>query len=204
MDKRVTINVGSKTYYCQVAQNDEDRKKGLQGVSSLAKDEGMLFVWPDEGTREMWMKNTEIPLDQIAINDDDEVVQVYHATPNDETLVPFANTKYVLEVNADSGIVEGDDFDIEDGLDKYTMKVLAPDGSTQMWLQGGERIFSRKNTRVLIRKAKKAQANKNTNYDRYCKALGKFMFKCLKIQDSNTPEYVEVPDKKEPHSNDNN
>jgi hypothetical protein len=36
------------------------------------------------------------------------------------------------------------------------MKVLAPDGSTQMNLKGGERIFSRKNTKVLIRQAKKA------------------------------------------------
>jgi hypothetical protein len=36
------------------------------------------------------------------------------------------------------------------------MKVLAPDGSTQMKLQGGERIFSRKNTKILIKQAKKA------------------------------------------------
>jgi uncharacterized membrane protein (UPF0127 family) len=32
----------------------------------------MLFVWEDEATREMWMKDTKIPLDQIAINNDDE------------------------------------------------------------------------------------------------------------------------------------
>jgi hypothetical protein len=36
------------------------------------------------------------------------------------------------------------------------MKVLAPDGSSQMDLVGGERIVSRKETKVLIRKAKKA------------------------------------------------
>ena len=195
--ERVIINIGNKTYKCQVAKNEEDRLKGLQGVEHLPVDEGMLFVWEDEATREMWMKDTKIPLDQIAINDDDEVVLVYTAQPEDETLVPFINTKYILEVNAESGIVEGDEFEIDDSddLNKYVMKVLAPDGSTQMYLQGGERIVSRKETRTLIKKAKKAYANKGGDYDRYCKSLGKYMFKILKGQDNREPEYVQVPDK---------
>lgn len=194
--ERVIVNIGDKTYNCQVAKNEEDRKKGLMGIENLPIDEGMLFVWDKEDTREMWMKDTLIPLDQIAINDDDEVVLVYQAQPKDETLVPFMNAKYILEVNQGSGIVEGDDFEIDDSddLNKYTMKVLAPDGTTQMFLQGGERIFSRKNTRILIKKAKKAFANKGGDYDRYCKALGKYMFKCIKIQDNNTPEYVKSPE----------
>ena len=195
--ERVIINIGNKTYKCQVAKNEEDRRKGLQGVEHLPIDEGMLFVWEDEATREMWMKDTKIPLDQIAINDDDEVVLVYTAQPEDETLVPFMNAKYILEVNAESGIVEGDEFEIDDSddLNKYVMKVLAPDGSTQMYLQGGERIVSRKETRTLIKKAKKAYANKGGDYDRYCKSLGKYMFKILKGQDNREPEYVQVPDK---------
>lgn len=195
--ERITVEVGNKVYKCQVAKNEEDRRKGLQGIEHLPPDEGMLFVWDEEGTREMWMKDTKIPLDQIAINDDDEVVLVYTAQPEDETLVPFMNAKYILEVNANSGIVEGDDFDIDDSddLNKYVMKVLAPDGSTQMYLQGGERIVSRKETRTLIKKAKKAYANKGGEYDRYCKALGKYMFKILKGQDTREPEYVQVPNK---------
>ena len=196
--ERVIINIGDKTYKCQVAKNEEDRRKGLQGIEHLPIDEGMLFVWEDEATREMWMKDTKIPLDQIAINDDDEVVLVYTAQPEDETLVPFMNAKYILEVNANSGIVEGDDFEIDDSddLNKYVMKVLAPDGSTQMYLQGGERIVSRKETRTLIKKAKKAYANKGGDYDRYCKSLGKYMFKILKGQDNREPEYVQVPNDK--------
>ena len=195
--ERVIVNIGNKTYKCQVAKNEEDRRKGLQGIEHLPIDEGMLFVWEDEATREMWMKDTKIPLDQIAINDDDEVVLVYTAQPEDETLVPFMNAKYILEVNAESGIVEGDEFEIDDSddLNKYVMKVLAPDGSTQMYLQGGERIVSRKETRTLIKKAKKAYANKGGDYDRYCKSLGKYMFKILKGQDTREPEYVQVPDK---------
>ena len=195
--ERIKVQVGNKEYSCEVFKTEEARRKGLQGIEYLPPDQGALFVWEDEGTREMWMKDTKIPLDQIAINDDDEVVLVYTAQPEDETLVPFINTKYILEVNAESGIVEGDEFEIDDSddLNKYVMKVLAPDGSTQMYLQGGERIVSRKETRTLIKKAKKAYANKGGDYDRYCKSLGKYMFKILKGQDSRDPEYVQVPDK---------
>lgn len=193
--KKVVVNIGKKTYNCQVAESEEDKKKGLMDVENLPPDEGMLFVWKEEGTREMWMKNTKIPLDQIAINDDDEVVLVYQAKPEDETLVPFMNAKYILEVNQGSGIVEGDDFDIDDSedLNKYVMKVLAPDGSTQMFLQGGERIFSRINTRTLIRKAKRANEHQGKDFERYCKALGKYMFKCIRTQDNREPEYVQLP-----------
>lgn len=196
--ERVIVNIGEKTYKCWVFKNEEDRVKGLQEIEHLPIDEGALFVWEDEGTREMWMKNTKIPLDQIAINDDDEVVQVYTAQPENETLVPFVNAKYILEVNTNSGIVEGDDFEIDDSddLNKYVMKVLAPDGSTQMYLQGGERIFSRVSSKKLIKWAKKAYSVKEDTkkFESYCKRLGKIIFKELKAQDEREPEYVQVPD----------
>lgn len=193
--ERVKVNIGNKTYNCQVAKTEEDKKQGLQNVEFLALDEGMLFQWEGEGTREMWMKNTKIPLDQIAINGDDEVVMVYQAQPESETLIPFPNAKYILEVNQNSGIVEGDDFEIDDSEDmnEYVMKVLAPDGTTQMFLKGGERIISRKQTKVLIKKAKKAEKSSKSDYDKHCKSLGKYIFKVLKGQDTREPEYVETP-----------
>ena len=70
-----------------------------------------------------------------------------------------------------------------------------------MFLQGGERIFSRINTRTLIRKAKRAYEHKDKDYDKYCKALGKYMFKCIKIQDNREPEYVQAPDENNKNSN---
>lgn len=204
--KQVKVDIGDKSYICDLLESEEDKRKGLMNVDYLPPDRGALFVWDNEDTREMWMKDTKIPLDQIAINDDDEVVLVYKAQPEDETLVPFMNAKYILEVNQDSGIVEGDDFEIDDSedLDKYVMKVLAPDGSTQMYLQGGERIVSRKETKTLIRKAKRAYENKDKDYEKHCKALGKYIFKVIKGQNTRPPEYVEVPEEKEENSDDKN
>ncbi len=204
--EQVKVNIGNKSYICDLLKSEEDKRRGLMNIDYLPPDRGALFVWEDEDTREMWMKDTKIPLDQIAINDNDEVVLVYKAQPEDETLVPFMNAKYILEVNQDSGIVEGDDFEIDDSedYDKYVMKVLAPDGTTQMYLQGGERIVSRKETRTLIKKAKKAYENKDKDYDKYCKSLGKYIFKVLKGQNTRPPEYVEVPEGKDKNSNDEN
>lgn len=204
--EQVKVNIGNKSYICDLLKSEEDKRQGLMNIDYLPPDRGALFVWNNEDTREMWMKDTKIPLDQIAINDNDEVVLVYKAQPEDETLVPFMNAKYILEVNQDSGIVEGDDFEIDDSedYDRYVMKVLAPDGTTQMYLQGGERIVSRKETRTLIKKAKKAYENKDKDYDKYCKSLGKYIFKVLKGQNTRPPEYVEVPEGKDKNSNDEN
>lgn len=192
--KKVLVEIGDKTYICRVAETEEDRKKGLQGVEYLPPDEGMLFVWEDEDTREMWMKDCSLELDIIGINEDEEVNTVYKAIPNDESLIPFPNAKYILEINTGSGIKEGDEVDINDDedLDKYVMKILAPDGSTQMQLQGGERIYSRISTRKFIKWAKRAESVKDDSkkYDSYCKRLGKLVFKELKAQDTRQPEYV--------------
>lgn len=196
MDK-VIVHIGNKTYNCQLAKTEEEHRKGLMDVEYLAPDEGMLFEFKEEGTHEFWMKNTTLELTQISINDDDEVEYVYQAIPEDETLIPFKNCKYLLEVNRTTEIEKGDDFEIDDSddLNKYVMKVLAPDGSTQMNLQGGERIISRKETKVLIRKAKAANAETDKDsFERKCKSLGKYMFKVLWGQNHRDQEYVQVPE----------
>lgn len=192
------ILVGNKSYKCKIAKSEEDKRRGLMDIKYLPPDEGMLFEWNEEDTRQMWMKNTHIPLDMIAINKDNEVIMVYPAQPLNEELISFMGAKYILEVNQDSGIEVGDDFDIDesDDLNKYVMKILAPDGSTQFNLQGGERIFSRISTRQMIKWAKKAEAVKNDEkeFERICKRLGKRCFRELYDQDHRNPEYVSVPE----------
>lgn len=195
--EKVIVNIGNKTYNCQLAKTEEEHRKGLMDVDYLAPDEGMLFEFKKEGTYEFWMKNTSLELTQISINDDDEVEYVYQATPNDETLIPFENCKYLLEVNRTTEIQKGDEFEIDDSddLNKYIMKVLAPDGTTQMTLQGGERIFSRISTRKMIKQAKKANSVREDSllFEKACKKLGKICLKELYAQNHRDQEFVEVP-----------
>lgn len=148
----------------------------------------MLFYYDPPEEVSMWMKDTKIPLDIIFFNEDQEAVKVVEGKPNDETLITTPDTAFVLELNKDSGIKEGDELEFDSNVP--VMKVLLPDGSEQMSLWGGERIFSRKNTSILIKKAKKANLSKD---DKDYKALGRYMFKCIKIQDERKPEYVDAP-----------
>lgn len=191
------IEIGDKEYNVTCAKTEEERIKGLQGVTELKEDEGMLFFFDEPQTVIFWMKDTLIPLDIIFIDEDMEVISIYKGKPESTIMAEEDNVKFVLEVNQNSGIKEGDELDIEEDEELPTMKVIAPDGSTQMELKGGERIFSRKQTKILIRKAKKAFKYKKDNekYERYCKSLGKYMFMAIKQQDEREPEYVELKNK---------
>lgn len=196
--KQVKVNVGDKSYICDLFTTDSERRHGLMNLEYLAPDRGALFEFNKEGTYEFWMKNTSLELTQISINDDDEVEDVYQAVPNDETLIPFNNCKYLLEVNRTNDIKKGDEFEIDDSddLNKYVMKVLAPDGSTQMLLQGGERIFSRKSSAKMVKQAKKANTVRENKelFEKACRKLGKICLKELYAQNHRDQEYVQVPE----------
>ena len=85
--------------------------------------------------------------------------------PESKDFISEKGVKYVLELNKDSGVEPGDILEI-DGEDDFSeeevelepnkMYIIGSDGNPQAELQGGERIFSRKSTRVILRKAKKA------------------------------------------------
>lgn len=189
------ILVGNKKYDVEVAENEEERMKGLQEVIEIDDDEGMLFIFPEPQHVDFWMKDTEIPLDIIFINSDLEVISVKQGEPMSEDFISEDNVQYVLEVNQNSGIEEGDDvildYEEDDEEDEAAkMYVLGSDGQAQYELVGGERIFSRPNTKVLVSKAKKAYKTKS---DSDYKALGRQVFKYLEKQNSNEPEYVESP-----------
>ena len=186
-----SIKIGGQEYDILLAKSEEQKKQGLQHFTSLPKDEGILFyINEDEPVETQFhMHNVPFPIDMIFMDDEFKVLDVKRGNPEDDNIRGIAS--YVLEVNADSGIRKGDEADLDDeDTHEYVMKVLAPDSSVQMQLVGGERIVSRRETVVLIKKALKAYASKE---DKDYKALGKYMFKILKGQDNRDPEYVQGP-----------
>lgn len=188
----IRIKIHNKEYKVKEATSSEEKAKGLQGVNNLPEDEGMLFYFDPPQDVQFWMKDVSIPLDIVFIDDNEEVIKVQEGIPNDETFIEAPDVAYVLEVNANSGIQIGDELELDDEEEDKgpVMKVLAQDGSDQYALWGGERIFSRKNTKILIKKAKKANSTQDI---KDYKALGKYIFKCIKIQDTRDPEYVQAP-----------
>lgn len=185
------VTIGEKKYKVECVESEEDKKKGLQNVISIASDEGMLFIYDKPQTVRFHMKNMNFPIDMVFIDDNNEVISVYEAEQQGKFFIEEDNVSYVLEVNINSGIQEGDYFDYDE--DAPTMKVLSPDGSVQMKISGGERIYSRKNTKTLIKMAKRAEKTKSdTDYKR----LGNKMFSYIKQQEEREPEYVQTPESK--------
>ena len=144
------------------------------------------------------MENTYISLDLIFIDADKEVISVKQGKPESKDFISEKGVKYVLELNKDSGVEPGDILEI-DGEDDFSeeeevelepnkMYIIGSDGNPQAELQGGERIFSRKSTRVILRKAKKAF---ETKADADYRALGRYVFNELAAQSERKPQYVE-------------
>lgn len=109
----VAIQLGTKTYQCEVAADDATRQLGLMHRKSMPDDHGMIFVFGYEQVLYFWMKNTLIPLDIVYLNRDGKVVAVRQMQPLDESTVGSNEpAQYAIELNAGqgekSGVKEGD------------------------------------------------------------------------------------------------
>jgi uncharacterized membrane protein (UPF0127 family) len=83
----------------------EDLARGLMFRTSLAPDQGMLFVHPTPGTYRYWMYQVLIPLDIVWMDNDRKIIQVVvNAQPcktEKDKCVQYASskpTRYVLEL----------------------------------------------------------------------------------------------------------
>lgn len=193
----INIKINNKEYKLIYCLTEEEKEKGLQNVESMENNEGAFFDYREDPQDEVsfWMKDTDIPLDIIFVGEDDRVISCKEGVPDSEDLITEYNVYYVIELNKNSGIKSGDEVDVEDNgdfldLPSNSVLLLNDDGSVQFTLQGGERIFSRISSRVIVRKAKKAKKSKSdTDY----KDLGRYIFGEMTRQDNRKEEYVDKP-----------
>ena len=192
-DEVIMVNISGKSYRLIVAKSEEDKEHGLMNVEELDSDEGMFFDYRDDVQDEIsfWMKDTFIPLDIIFVDSNNIVLSVQKGEPKSERAMVEHNVAYVIEVNQNSGVKAGDvvKFKTPDKQSSESeLQILGSDGEVQAVLQGGERIFSIKNTKTLVSLAKRAyESQSDSDY----KALGKKIFEYMDIQDNRDPEYVE-------------
>ncbi len=102
------------SFQVEVAQTPQALEQGLMDRQTLAKDAGMLFIFPKVQYVQFWMKNTYLALDMIFMDQNKRVVQLHaQANPLDLTrIMSLKPVKYVLEIAAgsikDHDIQEGD------------------------------------------------------------------------------------------------
>ena len=84
----------------EVARSEGEKARGLMFRESLAKEEGMLFVYDREEILSFWMKNTRIPLSIAFIDKNGKILELQDMEPFSlRTHVSARPAKYALEVN---------------------------------------------------------------------------------------------------------
>ena len=85
-----------------LAVNGQQQRRGLMFVRELPERTGMLFVYPDENYRSMWMKNTFISLDMLFARRDGSIANIASDTvPQSERSITSSEpVSFVLELNA--------------------------------------------------------------------------------------------------------
>ncbi|MDT0608088.1 DUF192 domain-containing protein [Croceitalea rosinachiae] len=103
----------------EFAKSDYETQTGLMYRESMEIKQGMLFIFPETSVHSFYMKNTQIPLDIIFINEKLEIASFQKNTrPFDEKgLSSQVPIKYVLEINA--GLVEKWSLEVGDRI-KYS------------------------------------------------------------------------------------
>jgi uncharacterized membrane protein (UPF0127 family) len=103
-----------RTINIEIADNMNERTRGLMYRSNMSDDQGMLFIFDREEEQSFWMKNTKISLDILYVNSQQEIITIYrHTQPYSESPIPsFKPARYVIEVKAGFcdafGVEEGD------------------------------------------------------------------------------------------------
>ena len=93
----------AQTLAIEIADDTQQIMQGLMHRDSLAEDRGMLFIYPDSGPRQFWMKNTRISLDILYFDKDKRLLNIAQRTePFALTEIPASkgDAMYVLEINA--------------------------------------------------------------------------------------------------------
>jgi Uncharacterized conserved protein len=120
---RFTRGDHSWVLHVTVASTDEQRAKGLMGVTQLPANRGMAFEFPSPTTAMFWMKDTSIPL-SIAFVSGGRIVALREMTPCTADPCPTydadgSSYTEALEANqgyfSSKGIKVGDQIEVVDG-----------------------------------------------------------------------------------------
>ncbi|MGE5469885.1 MAG: DUF192 domain-containing protein [Bacteroidota bacterium] len=116
----IELTAGFHRIEAEVAANDRNRQLGLMQRREMAPQHGMLFVFPQDNTHCMWMRNTLLPLSVAFLDDEGKIINIEDMQPQTEdNHCARRPARYALEMNlgwfAQRGLKAGTKLN---GLDK--------------------------------------------------------------------------------------
>lgn len=97
---RLDLTAGMYRIDAEVAADQQDRMVGLMNRRSMPANQGMLFVFPQENTHCMWMRNTLMPLSVAFIDRDGVIINIEDMQPQTEdNHCARRPARYALEMN---------------------------------------------------------------------------------------------------------
>ncbi|MBI2084021.1 MAG: DUF192 domain-containing protein [Candidatus Aenigmarchaeota archaeon] len=113
-----TVRISSVTIRAEVADTELKRNIGLMARQNLPSNEGMLFIFGNEGYPGIWMMNMSFPIDIVWIGKDYKITSIVEgAVPCENTCpvhYPQNKSMYVLEVT--SGFVAKNKIKVGDNV----------------------------------------------------------------------------------------
>lgn len=76
-----TVTARGQAFRAEVASTEPERARGLMGRAQLATDACMIFLYDQEGTYRIWMKNCLIALDVAWVDAEGRVVELVAGVP---------------------------------------------------------------------------------------------------------------------------
>lgn len=98
-----TVQLAGRSIGVSVADTESSRRQGLGGRLSLGADEGMLFIFPEEGRYAFWMKDMHFSIDILWLKSDGTIVYMaQNVSPETypKAFDPHTNARFVLELPA--------------------------------------------------------------------------------------------------------
>jgi uncharacterized protein len=96
----LVLHIGKYRISATIVNTQDARKRGLMQKTSLCESCGMLFVFPQAGKYNFWMKDTVLPLSIAFISADGSIINIDEMQANSlDTHSARGNALYVLEMN---------------------------------------------------------------------------------------------------------
>ncbi|SDU33663.1 DUF192 domain-containing protein [Halopseudomonas salegens] len=77
----VSVVIAGKRFQLEYVADLQSRRQGLMGRESLPDDGGMLFDFPQGTQPQIWMRNMQISLDLLYVDNQGHVVDIFAAVP---------------------------------------------------------------------------------------------------------------------------